>query len=73
MRVPFLSVENLSLAFRTRAGSMRALDRVRLHVHQGEAVGVVGESSDHAGTCLHAVVENRLWIAYILSILSHWK
>jgi peptide/nickel transport system ATP-binding protein len=42
--IPLLSVEDLSLEFRTRDGIVRALDGVSLTVGRGETVGVVGES-----------------------------
>lgn len=41
---PILSIEALSVEFRTRNGVVRALDEVSLHVNKGEVVGVVGES-----------------------------
>jgi peptide/nickel transport system ATP-binding protein len=42
--VPLLSVRDLSVEFRTRAGVIQALDRVGFEVARGETVGVVGES-----------------------------
>ena len=42
--VPLLSVDDLSVEFRTRDGIVRALDSVSLTVGRGETVGVVGES-----------------------------
>jgi len=43
-RVPLLSVENLQVDFRTRAGTVHALKGISFQVHKGEMVGVVGES-----------------------------
>jgi peptide/nickel transport system ATP-binding protein len=43
-RVPLLSVQGLSVEFRTRGGVVRALEGVTFDVHKGETVGVVGES-----------------------------
>jgi peptide/nickel transport system ATP-binding protein len=56
MRVPLLSIEELSLEFRTRSGIVRALDRVRLHVYKGETVGVVGESGSGKSVTAYAVM-----------------
>jgi len=41
---PLLSVEGLSVEFRTRDGIVKALDRVGFEIRRGETVGVVGES-----------------------------
>lgn len=41
---PLLAIEDLSVEFRTRDGTVRALERVGLTVRPGETVGVVGES-----------------------------
>ena len=41
---PLLEVKDLSLEFRTRSGSVRALQHVNLQVAKGEIVGLVGES-----------------------------
>lgn len=39
-----LSVQGMSLEFRTRSGSVRALQDVSFEVQRGETVGIVGES-----------------------------
>ncbi|RVU19148.1 ABC transporter ATP-binding protein [Methylobacterium oryzihabitans] len=44
MTAPVLSVEALSVAFRTEHGDLTALDRIDLAVSPGEVVGLVGES-----------------------------
>ena len=41
---PLLDVQGLSLEFRTRSGTVHALDGVDLRVARGEMVGLVGES-----------------------------
>ena len=39
-----LDVQNLSVEFRSRRGTLRALDRVSFSIETGEVLGVVGES-----------------------------
>jgi peptide/nickel transport system ATP-binding protein len=42
--VPLLKVQDLSLEFHTRSGTVHALESVSLEVRKGEMVGIVGES-----------------------------
>jgi peptide/nickel transport system ATP-binding protein len=44
MSMPLLSVENLSVEFRTRSGVVRALEQVSFSVKRGETIALVGES-----------------------------
>lgn len=44
MSAPLLAVRDLTVEFRTRSGTVRALDRVGFEVAQGEMLGLVGES-----------------------------
>ena len=44
MSDPVLSVRDLRTWFDTRAGTLKAVDGVDLHVHAGEILGLVGES-----------------------------
>ena len=41
---PLLEVRDLIVEFPSRRGTLRALDRVSLHIDPGEILGVVGES-----------------------------
>ena len=40
----FLSLRNLSLEFRTRTGTVSALENISFYINPGETVGIVGES-----------------------------
>jgi peptide/nickel transport system ATP-binding protein len=53
---PLLSIDDLSLEFRTRGGVVRALDRVSLNVGRGEIVGLVGESGSGKSVLCYAVL-----------------
>lgn len=43
-RALLLSVRNLSVNFRTRTGTVKALENISFHINRGETVGIVGES-----------------------------
>jgi len=53
---PFLSVDDLSVEFRTRNGLVMALDQVSLHVNKGEVLGIVGESGSGKSVTAYAVI-----------------
>ena len=44
MADPVLSVRDLVVEFPTRRGTLRALDKVSFDIHEGEVLGMVGES-----------------------------
>jgi peptide/nickel transport system ATP-binding protein len=54
--LPLLQVEDLSLEFRTRSGTVRALEHVSLEVAKGETVGIVGESGSGKSVLSYAVL-----------------
>ena len=56
MTPPLLSVENLSLEFRTRSGVVRALENINLEVFRGETVGVVGESGSGKSVTAYTIM-----------------
>lgn len=57
-----LSVENLSMHYRTRRGVVRAVDGVTFQLEKGQALGIVGESGSGktsiASTILRVLPEN---------------
>jgi peptide/nickel transport system ATP-binding protein len=56
MSAPALLVDGLSVAFRTRGGVVKALDRVSFSVAKGETVAVVGESGSGKSVTAYAVM-----------------
>jgi len=55
-RVPFLSVDRLSVEFRTRHGTVRAIDDVSFTMDKGEVVGIVGESGSGKSVTAFTVI-----------------
>jgi peptide/nickel transport system ATP-binding protein len=53
---PLLDVRGLSLEFRTRSGTVHALEEVSFSVHKGEMVGVVGESGSGKSVMCYALL-----------------
>jgi peptide/nickel transport system ATP-binding protein len=54
---PVLSIEHLSVAYRTRAGEVPAVVDFSLSVRQGECVGLVGESGCGKSTVALAIMQ----------------
>ena len=54
--VPALAIEDLSVEFRTRAGTVKVLDRVGFSVEKGETVALVGESGSGKSVTAFAVM-----------------
>jgi peptide/nickel transport system ATP-binding protein len=54
--VPLLDVRNFSLEFRTRSGTVHALQDVNLRIDKGEIVGLVGESGSGKSVLSYAML-----------------
>src|SRR5262249_58279431 len=55
-QVPLLAIDDLAVEFRTRTGTVYALDQVHLQVTRGETVGIVGESGSGKSVLAYAVM-----------------
>ncbi|HEX2528074.1 MAG TPA: ABC transporter ATP-binding protein [Geminicoccus sp.] len=56
MTLPVLQLQDVSIAYRTRAGESMAVDGVNLSIAPGESVGLVGESGSGKSTIAFAVM-----------------
>ena len=54
--VPLLAVADLGIEFRTRSGTVRALDRVGFELHRGETMALVGESGSGKSVTAYAIM-----------------
>jgi peptide/nickel transport system ATP-binding protein len=53
---PLLEVRDFSLEFRTRSGTVRALEAINFQLHKGEIVGLVGESGSGKSVLSYAML-----------------
>ena len=56
LQPPLLDVQDFSLEFRTRSGTVQALQHVNLRVGKGEIVGLVGESGSGKSVLSYAML-----------------
>jgi peptide/nickel transport system ATP-binding protein len=54
--IPLLDVRGFGLEFRTRSGTVRALEGIDLQIHKGEIVGLVGESGSGKSVLSYALL-----------------
>ena len=54
--VPLLAVDGLSVEFRTRSGTVKALDRISFDLRRGEMLAMVGESGSGKSVTAYAVM-----------------
>jgi peptide/nickel transport system ATP-binding protein len=54
--IPLLKVEGFGLEFRTRSGTVHALEHINLAIHKGETVGLVGESGSGKSVLSYAIL-----------------
>ena len=54
--MPLLSVKNLSIAFHTRRGVVRAVDGISFELERGRSLGIVGESGSGKSVTCHSLL-----------------
>ncbi len=63
--MPLLSIENLTVEFKTSSGMFRAVDGVSLTIDKGEVLAIVGESGSGKSVSMLAVMGLLPWTAKI--------
>ena len=56
MRKPLLDIQDLTVEFATRHGTVTAVQRVDLQLHKGETLGIVGESGSGKSVTSYALL-----------------
>lgn len=56
MTAPYLELDGMTVRFRTDAGPITAVDRLSLHLHRGEVLGLIGESGSGKSVTLRALL-----------------
>lgn len=56
MKTPLLDIRNLSVSFRTRDGTVNALENVSFSLARGETLGIVGESGSGKSVAAYAIM-----------------
>jgi peptide/nickel transport system ATP-binding protein len=56
MRKPLLDIQDLTVEFATRNGTVTAVQRVDIHLHKGETLGIVGESGSGKSVTSYALL-----------------
>jgi len=56
MQQPVIKVENLGIAYETRAGDVHAVRDVSFEIYRGETLGIVGESGCGKSTVAYGLV-----------------
>lgn len=56
MRKPLLDIQDLTVEFATRNGTVTAVQQVELHLHKGETLGIVGESGSGKSVTSYALL-----------------
>ncbi|HSR83027.1 MAG TPA: ABC transporter ATP-binding protein [Streptosporangiaceae bacterium] len=70
---PVLSIRDLSIAYRTIDGDVRAVDHVSVDLHAGEVVGLVGESGSGKSTLVYGATRLLRAPAVITSGSVHYQ